>query len=193
MLLRGTAAEIAPWLARWAEDMGWPLIGPDHRIAVADATPEIARLTLEIRPGGGAPAWWADLAARCAQSFGEVPIREWPRGESVRVARRTLDSMPPDPPPLDAPREVADAWRADLAAWQAKRAAWAPVEDAVQPTRKRAHGVQGSTMERVKEARALWEAGTPKTRACKRAGIDPRTYDRYVLDVIDVEDADSGE
>ncbi len=52
-------------------------------------------------------------------------------------------------------------------------------------SRGRAHGVQGSTQERVAEARSLIEAGVPKTKACKRAGTDVRTYARYVEDLVD--------
>ncbi|MBM3187529.1 MAG: hypothetical protein FJZ90_02280 [Chloroflexi bacterium] len=46
-------------------------------------------------------------------------------------------------------------------------------------------GTQGGTMDRVKSARDLVEGGTPKTEACKRAHIDPRTYDRYVEQFVD--------
>lgn len=46
-------------------------------------------------------------------------------------------------------------------------------------------GTYGGTLERVKDARALYEQGIPKTTACKRAHIDPRTYDRYVEEFID--------
>ncbi len=46
-------------------------------------------------------------------------------------------------------------------------------------------GTQGGTLERVKEARGLVESGIPKTEACKRAHTDPRTYDRYVAEVMD--------
>jgi hypothetical protein len=40
-------------------------------------------------------------------------------------------------------------------------------------------GLHGGTLDRVREARGLIERGEKKTRACRRAGIDPRTYDRY--------------
>jgi len=46
-------------------------------------------------------------------------------------------------------------------------------------------GTQGGTLERVKSARELVEGGTPKTEACRRAHIDPRTYDRYVEEFVD--------
>lgn len=52
---------------------------------------------------------------------------------------------------------------------------------------KRKLGPHGGTLDRVREARELWQGGVPKTTACKRAGIDPRTYDRYADDVIDWE------
>jgi len=44
-------------------------------------------------------------------------------------------------------------------------------------------GRHGGTMSRVEEAWALVQQGVPRTTACKRAGIDPRTYDRYVMDI----------
>ncbi len=46
-------------------------------------------------------------------------------------------------------------------------------------------GTHGGTMDRVREARELVEQGVPKTAACKRVGIDTRTYDRYVDQIID--------
>ena len=49
----------------------------------------------------------------------------------------------------------------------------------------RAHGTQGGTLDRAAEARSLIEAGVPKTKACRRAGIDVRTYDRYVDLLVD--------
>jgi len=51
-------------------------------------------------------------------------------------------------------------------------------------------GRQGGTLERVKTARELFETGVPKTKACKRAHTDPRTYDRYAAEIIDWEDED---
>ena len=36
------------------------------------------------------------------------------------------------------------------------------------------------TLDRVREAQKLVKRGTPKTEACKRVRIDPRTFDRYV-------------
>lgn len=55
---------------------------------------------------------------------------------------------------------------------------------------KRALGPHGGTLDRVREARTLMERGEPKTRACRRAGIDPRTFDRYAADVVDWEELD---
>lgn len=49
----------------------------------------------------------------------------------------------------------------------------------------RAKGTHGSTLDRVREARGLVETGEGKTKACQRAGIDTRTYDRHVDGVID--------
>ena len=49
---------------------------------------------------------------------------------------------------------------------------------------RRKLGAHGSTLDRVKEARGLVEAGMPKTKACKRAKIDTRTYDRYVEEFV---------
>lgn len=49
----------------------------------------------------------------------------------------------------------------------------------------RTQGLHGGTLARVKEAYDLVQGGEPKTRACRRVGIDPRTYDRYVEEVID--------
>jgi len=41
-------------------------------------------------------------------------------------------------------------------------------------------GTQGGTLDRVREARELIEREhLPKTTACKRVGIDPRTYDKH--------------
>jgi hypothetical protein len=48
-------------------------------------------------------------------------------------------------------------------------------------------GLHGGTLDRVREARELVEQGLPKTTACKRVGIDPRTYDRYVDQFVDWE------
>mgnify|MGYP005857041221 CR=1 FL=1 len=52
----------------------------------------------------------------------------------------------------------------------------------------RTHGTQGGTLDRAAEARSLIEAGVPKTKACKRAGIDVRTYDRYADLLVDWRD-----
>ena len=41
-------------------------------------------------------------------------------------------------------------------------------------------GMHGGTLDRVREAQRLVKRGTPKTEACKRVRIDPRTFDRYV-------------
>lgn len=57
---------------------------------------------------------------------------------------------------------------------------------------KRTFGPHGGTLDRVKEARELMEKGIPKTKACKRAGIDPRTYDRYLVYIIDWEEEAEG-
>lgn len=48
-------------------------------------------------------------------------------------------------------------------------------------------GLHGGTLDRVREARSLVDAGEPKTTACRRAGVDPRTYDRYVDQFVDWE------
>jgi hypothetical protein len=55
------------------------------------------------------------------------------------------------------------------------------------PGRVRALGTHGGTIDRVREARKLIEEGESKTKACRRVGIDPRTYDIYVEDIIDWE------
>jgi len=55
-----------------------------------------------------------------------------------------------------------------------------------QPKRENAPrklGMHGNTMSRVREAWGLVQQGVPRTTACKRSGIDPRTYDRYVMDI----------
>jgi hypothetical protein len=80
-------------------------------------------------------------------------------------------------------------WAEDLAhrmieLWPEARSAL-PAEGG--PTRKL--GAHGTTLLRVKDARALIERGTPKTRACKQARTDIRTYDRYAAEVIDWENA----
>ena len=54
---------------------------------------------------------------------------------------------------------------------------------AAEPAEQRKLGSHGGTMDRVREARELIETGEHKTTACRRAGIDIRTYDRYVLDI----------
>lgn len=43
-------------------------------------------------------------------------------------------------------------------------------------------GLHGGTLDRVREAKELIDQGRAKTKteACKRVGIDKRTYDRYV-------------
>ncbi|MBI2952887.1 MAG: hypothetical protein HYY30_01125 [Chloroflexi bacterium] len=50
------------------------------------------------------------------------------------------------------------------------------------------YGAHGGTLDRVREAQELIDAGEFKTTACKRAGIDIRTFDRYVLDITYPED-----
>ena len=74
----------------------------------------------------------------------------------------------------------------------AEKDAWKPVVEGVRQrdTNKgssgRELGTQGGTLERVKEARRLiTEDGLTKTAACKKAGTDPRTYDRYTVEVMD--------
>lgn len=58
-------------------------------------------------------------------------------------------------------------------------------------SRKRPHGIQGSTLDRVKEVRSLMkEEGISKTKACKRVGIDTRTYDRYADLFMDLDESD---
>lgn len=52
------------------------------------------------------------------------------------------------------------------------------------PAAGRKLGTHGSTLDRVREARDYIEHGIPKTQACRRAGIDTRTYDRYADQVI---------
>ena len=57
-----------------------------------------------------------------------------------------------------------------------------------EPKRKsRGGGTQGGTLDRAREARELIGSGETKTAACKRAGIDPRTFDRYASEIIDWE------
>jgi hypothetical protein len=59
-------------------------------------------------------------------------------------------------------------------------------EDAQGAKRKQPRGAHGDTLSRVKEVRDLMESGgIKKTAACKRVGIDPRTYDKYVWDLVD--------
>lgn len=48
---------------------------------------------------------------------------------------------------------------------------------------RRKLGHHGGTMDRVRETRELIVGGEKTTNACRRVGIDPRTYDKYVLDV----------
>jgi hypothetical protein len=48
-------------------------------------------------------------------------------------------------------------------------------------------GPHGGTLARVLDARRLIEQGEKKTRACKKAGIDTRTYDRYLVEALDWE------
>jgi hypothetical protein len=48
-------------------------------------------------------------------------------------------------------------------------------------------GPHGGTLDRVLEARRLIELGEKKTNACKRVGIDIRTYDRYIDAALDWE------
>lgn len=51
------------------------------------------------------------------------------------------------------------------------------------------YGSHGGTMDRVTEAWGLIDSQKcKKTEACRRVGIDPRTFDRYVLDVSCPED-----
>jgi hypothetical protein len=52
------------------------------------------------------------------------------------------------------------------------------------------HGTQGGTIDRVREARELFEGGMSKTEACKRAHVDTRTYDRHIGYVIDLSQDD---
>jgi len=52
------------------------------------------------------------------------------------------------------------------------------------PAPSNPHGTQGGTLDRAREARELIESGTLKTEACKRAHIDPRTYDRYAENFV---------
>ena len=49
-------------------------------------------------------------------------------------------------------------------------------------------GMHGGTLDRVQEVQQLVKRGTPKTEACRRVGIDPRTFDRYVDIEEDPED-----
>ena len=51
-------------------------------------------------------------------------------------------------------------------------------------TKRKPYGAHGGTMDRVKEAHELIERGAHKTTACKRVGIDVRTYDRYIVEVV---------
>lgn len=55
----------------------------------------------------------------------------------------------------------------------------------------RKYGTHGGTQDRVQEARRLIDDEREfKTRACKRVGIDIRTYDRYVMDLTCPEEGD---
>lgn len=57
-------------------------------------------------------------------------------------------------------------------------------------SRRKQHGIQGSTLDRVREARSLVKEGMPKTTACRRVGLDTRTYDRYVDLFMDLDESD---
>ena len=52
-------------------------------------------------------------------------------------------------------------------------------------------GTHGGTLARVREAKELVDKGATKTEACSRAHTDPRTYDRYLPQLLD-EDGDWG-
>ena len=68
--------------------------------------------------------------------------------------------------------------------WQILAGAVNRDESKTEPSAKKGSGkdlgTQGGTLGRVQSAYDLIQSGVPKTRACKRAHIDPRTYDRYI-------------
>lgn len=89
----------------------------------------------------------------------------------------------------DLLRAISEIWpeaAQDVGRWLAAHGFDAPT------SKTRKLGLHGGTLDRVREAYGLIQGGEPKTRACKRVGIDPRTYDRHVDLVIDweTEDAD---
>ena len=53
------------------------------------------------------------------------------------------------------------------------------IDEPTAAKRCRKLGPQGGTLDRVKEARALIEQGETQKEACRRAGCDLRTYQRY--------------
>ncbi len=92
-------------------------------------------------------------------------------------------------------RFVTTLWAEEVARWCAEQTApeAKAVAEMMQPegeaegegVPKSKQGQQGGTLDRVKEARELFEGGMPKTAACKKAHVDPRTYDRYVDQFVD--------
>lgn len=71
------------------------------------------------------------------------------------------------------PNELAQALKAKMEEMEER------ADRALNP--KAPHGTQGGTLDRVREAMELIRAGVGRIEACKRAHIDPRTYDRYAL------------
>jgi len=89
---------------------------------------------------------------------------------------------------------LTEELRADVVVWPRLEDAigeWYPMTKRSRRASDRPLGTQGGTMERVKTARDLVERGTKKTEACKRAHVDPRTYDRYVESYVDWENMET--
>ncbi len=127
------------------------------------------------------PAWWAILVgSEDMRKSGCLAVSDLP-GERILV---TLD-----PGSFIDRASLQPFW--DWLSQAMDRYGF--VESETKPAEKgvgkpKPSGTQGGTLARVKTARGLIEQGEPKTKACKRAHIDPRTYDRYVAEIIDWEE-----
>lgn len=124
------------------------------------------------------PGWceWAILDPLTQEEKGTIHLRQL--GEEVRLSIPTVRDIVDPLVPMLQSLGVPIRPREQLLSLDRRETS----------ARRRAHGVQGSTLDRVAEARSLIEAGVPKTKACKRAGTDVRTYDRYAASFVDWED-----
>ncbi len=194
MLFYGTATEVEDWVRRWNKDRGWGLVerGPgcwttrQSMLTLEDAYPGMVRVEVQ-RFATGDKEPWPLLFPLLKTTFVEVPAQSYPPGEIPRIAAQTLAAMPPGPTGDEAKdAEVLGAWKEERAGRTLEKAVAEFLQRSGGKTKRRGPlGAHGNTLARIKDARKLVEAGVPKTEACRRAGVDTRTYDRYVEEILD--------